>query len=181
MVGSRLPPGRDKLRRISSLRQLTWKDALRIAKELQKEYKLPIFAMSFKKSCSCCASPADFNKEAYLDKGVAEKDWADVDAYVVLKNSCNGGGEAQFYHTETVVEGGKTSRKRVWNEFGTVAGGRNDGVQYVAYDLSDSFTMDTLRELLTKFVDGLNKAAGFEAYDLVLPDDETECAQIVYA
>lgn len=49
------------------------------------------------------------------------------------------------------------------------------------YKLSDSFTMDTLRELLTKFVDGLNKAAGFEAYDLVLPDDETECAQIVYA
>lgn len=158
----------------------TWKDALRISKELQREYDLPIFAMSFKKSCSCCASPADFNKEAYLDKGVAEKDWANVDAYVVLKNSHNGGGEAQFYHTETVVEGGKTSRKRVWNEFGT-AGGRNDGVQYVAYDLSDSFTMDTLRELLTKFVDGLNKAAGFEAYDLVLPDDETECAQIVYA
>lgn len=77
----------------------------------------------------------------------------------------------------TVVE----ELRRVWNEFGTVAGGRNDGVQYVAYDLSDSFTMDTLRELLTKFVDGLNKAAGFEAYDLVLPDDETECAQIVYA
>lgn len=158
----------------------TWKDALRIAKELQKEYHLPIFAMTFKGSCSCCASPANFNKEAYLDKGVAEKDWADVDAYVVLKNSHNGGGEAQFYHTETVVEGGKTSRKRVWNEFGT-AGGRNDGVQYVAYDLSESFTMDALRELLTKFVNGLNEVAGYDVYDLVLPDDETECAQIVYA
>lgn len=99
---------------------------------------------------------------------------------MVLKNSSNGGGEAQFYHTETVVEGGKTSRRRVWNEFGT-AGGRNDGVQYVAYDLSDSFTMDSLRDLLTKFVDGLNEVAGYEAYDLVLPDDGTECAQIVYA
>lgn len=158
----------------------TWKDALRISKELQHEFKLPIFAMTFKGSCSCCASPADFNQEAYLTKDVAEKDWADVDAYVVLKNSRNGGGEAQFYRTVKVTEDGKMKSRRVWNEFGTVDG-RNDGVQYVAYDLSDSFTMDTLRELLTKFVDGLNKAAGFEAYDLVLPDDETECAQIVCA
>ena len=129
----------------------------------------------------CAHVVAAVGKEAYLDKGVADVDGVDVDAYVVLKNSYNGGGEARFYHTETIVNGGKTKRRRVWNEFGTVAGGRNDGVQYVAYDLSDSFTMDTLRELLTKFVDGLNKAAGFEAYDLVLPDDETECAQIVYA
>lgn len=67
-----------------------------------------------------------------------------------------------------------------WNEFGT-AGGRNDGVQYVAYDLSESFTMECLCELLTKFVDGLNEVAGFEAFALVLPDDETECAQIVCA
>lgn len=124
---------------------------------------------------------AAVGKEAYLDKGVAEKGWADVDAYVVLKNSHNGGGgEAQFYHTETVVEGGKTSRRRVWNEFGT-AGGRNDGVQYVAYDLSDSFTMDSLRDLLTKFVDGLNEVAGYEAYALTMPDNESKCAEISVA
>lgn len=98
----------------------------------------------------------------------------------VVDEETVGGGEAQFYRTVKVTEGGKMKSRRVWNEFGT-AGGRNDGVQYVAYDLSESFTMDALRELLTKFVDGLNKAAGFEAYDLVLPDDETECAQIVYA
>lgn len=158
----------------------TWKDALRIAKELQREYDLPIFAMTFKGSCSCCASPANFNREAYLDKDVAEKDWTDVDAYVVLKNSRNGGGEAQFYRTVKVTEGGKTKSKRVWNEFGT-AGGRNDGVQYVAYDLSESFTMDTLRELLTRFVDGLNEVAGFEAYALVLPDNESKCAEISVA
>ncbi len=47
----------------------------------------------------------------------------------------NGGGEAQFYRTVKVTEDGKMKSKRVWNEFGT-AGGRNDGVQYVAYDLS---------------------------------------------
>lgn len=161
----------------------TWKDALRISKELQREFKLPIFAMTFRGVCSCCASPANFNKEAYLDKGVAEKDWADVDAYVVFKNSCNGGGEAQFYRTVAVAEGGgKTSRRRVWDDFGTLTGGHDaGGDQYVMYKLSDSFTMSNLRDLLTKFVNGLNEAAGFEAYALVLPDDETECAQIVYA
>lgn len=74
----------------------TWKDALRIAKELQREYKLPIFAMTFRGSCSCCASPADFNKEAYLTKDVAEMDGVDIDSYVVLKNSCNGGGRGSL-------------------------------------------------------------------------------------
>ena len=160
----------------------TWKDALRLAKELQREYDLPISAMSFKKSCSCCASPANVNKEAYLDESVAEKEWDDVDAYVVLKNSCNGGGEARFYHTETVTEGGKTSRKRVWDDFGTLTGGHDaGGDQYAMYKLSESFTASDLCDLLTKFVDGLNEVAGFEAYALVLPDDESECAQIVYA
>lgn len=160
----------------------TWKDALRIAKELQKEYHLPIFAMTFRGSCSCCASPANFNKEAYLDKDVVEKDWANVDAYVVLRNSCNGGGEARFYHAETVTEGGKAKRKRVWDGFGTLTGGHDaGGNQYVMYKLSESFTASDLCDLLTRFVDGLNEVAGFEAYDLVLPDDESECAQIVYA
>lgn len=160
----------------------TWKDALRIAKALQDEYQLPIFAMTFKGSCSCCASPADFNGEAYLTKDVAEMDGVDIDAYVALKNSCNGGGEARFYHTETVTKGGKASRKRVWDDFGTLTGGHDaGGDQYVMYKLSDSFTMDSLRELLTRFVDGLNEVAGFEAYALTMPDNESECAQIVYA
>ena len=160
----------------------TWKDALRIAKELQREYKLPIFAMTFRGACSCCAPPAGFNREAYLTKDVAEMDGVDIDAYVVLKNSCNGGGEARFYHTETIVNGGKTKRRRVWDDFGTLTGGHDaGGDQYVMYKLSESFTASDLCDLLTRVVDGLNEAAGFEAYDLVLPDDESECAQIVYA
>lgn len=160
----------------------TWQDALRIAKELQREYKLPIFAMTFRGACSCCASPADFNGEAYLTKDVAEMDGADIDSYVALKNSCNGGGEARFYHTETIVTGGKTKRRRIWDDFGTLTGGHDaGGDQYVMYKLSDSFTASDLCDLLTRFVEGLNEAAGFEAYDLVLPDDESECAQIVYA
>ena len=160
----------------------TWKDALRISKELQREFKLPIFAMTFRGACSCCASLAYFNKEAYLTKDVADVDGVDVDAYVVLKNSFNGGGEACFYHTETVTEGGKMKRRRVWDDFGTLTGGHDaGGDQYVMYKLSDSFTMDSLRELLTRFVDGLNEVAGFEAYALTMPDNESECAQIVYA
>lgn len=160
----------------------TWKDALRISKALQDEYQLPIFAMTFRGSCSCCASPADFNREAYLDKGAAQAKWDDVDAYVALRNSRDSAGEARFYHTETVTEGGKTSRKRVWDDFGTLTGGHDaGGDQYVMYKLSESFTASDLCDLLTKFVNGLNEAAGFEAYALVLPDDETECAQIVYA
>lgn len=72
--------------------------------------------------------------------------------------------------------------RRVWDGFGTLTGGHDaGGDQYVMYKLSDSFTMDSLRDLLTKFVDGLNEVAGYDVYDLVLPDDETECAQIVYA
>lgn len=160
----------------------TWKDALRISKELQREYDLPIFAMTFRGSCSCCASPADFNKEAYLTKDVAEMDGADIDSYVVLKNSCNGGGEARFCHTETIVNGGKTKRRRVWDDFGTLTGGHDaGGDQYVMYKLSESFTASDLCDLLTRFVDGLNAIAGFEAYALTLPDDESECAVISVA
>lgn len=160
----------------------SWKDALRIAKALQEEYKLPIFAMTFKGSCSCCASPANFNKEAYLTKDVAEAAWADVDAYVVLRNSFNGSGEARFYHSEALPAGGKRKTRHVWDDFGTLTGGHDaGGDQYVMYKLSESFTMGDLHDLLTRFVDDLNAVAGYEAYDLVLPDDETECAQIVYA
>ena len=157
----------------------TWKDALRISKELQREYDLPIFAMTFKGSAN--ASRPSFNKEAYLTKGVAQAKWADVDSYVTLKNSYDGGGEAQFYGVETGVNGGKVTRRRVWNEFGALVGGRNSGVQYVGYSLSESFTMNDLHGLLAKFVDGLNAIAGFEAYALTLPDDESECAVISVA
>ena len=38
-----------------------------------------------------------------------------------------------------------------------------------------------LRELLTRFVDGLNEVAGYEAYALTMPDSESECAEISVA
>lgn len=43
-----------------------WRQAAEIAKELQVKYKIPIFAMTFKGSCSCCAEPSNLNDEAYL-------------------------------------------------------------------------------------------------------------------
>lgn len=138
--------------------------------------------MTFKGSCSCCASPANFNNEAYLTKDVAESAWADVDAYVVLRNSFNGSGEARFYHSEALPAGGKRKTRRVWDDFGTLTGGHDaGGDQYVMYDLSESFTMDSLRDLLTKFVNGLNEVAGFEAYALTMPDNESKCAEISVA
>ena len=121
-------------------------------------------------------------KNRHLARSVSDAALGEFRRQLEYKNARNSGGEARFYHTETVTEGSKVKRRRVWDDFGTLTGGHDaGGNQYVMYKLSDSFTMDSLRELLTKFVDGLNKAAGFEACDLVLPDDETECAQIVYA
>lgn len=47
----------------------TWHDALAIAKELQEEYQIPIFAMTYRGgACRCCPSVAQFNEEAYLTK-----------------------------------------------------------------------------------------------------------------
>lgn len=60
----------------------TWKQALDIAKSLQLEYQLPIFAMTYKGMCSCCAGAAYFNKEAYFPRNVAKMDAKDIDAYI---------------------------------------------------------------------------------------------------
>lgn len=53
----------------------TWRQAAEIAKELQVKYKIPIFAMTFKGSCSCCAEPSNLNDEAYLTPDIKEKSW----------------------------------------------------------------------------------------------------------
>ena len=157
----------------------TWKQAMDIAKELQEEYQLPIFAMTFKGMCSCCASPEHFNKEAYLSRDVAKKDWKEIDSYVVLKNSSNGSGEAKLYSMVPINWEGK--RKKSWNDFGTLAyEGYFDGrdYQHVAYGLSESFTMKDLRKMLKRFVAALNEASEAQ-YKLKLPKNENECATII--
>ena len=50
-----------------------WRQAAEIAKQLQLKYKIPIFAMTFRGSCSCCAEPSNLNVEAYLTPDIKEK------------------------------------------------------------------------------------------------------------
>lgn len=64
---------------------LTWNDVAKIAKKLQKEYKLPIFAMTYKNTCSCCASPAELNASSYLTKDVKDLTWKEIDSYIIFK------------------------------------------------------------------------------------------------
>ena len=55
-----------------------WRQAAEIAKQLQLKYKIPIFAMTFRGSCSCCAEPSNLNDEAYLTpdiKKIMERNW----------------------------------------------------------------------------------------------------------
>lgn len=56
---------------------ITWNEAAKIAKKLQKKYQLPIFAMTYQGSCSCCAAPCDLNKQAYLTPEVKEQPWSE--------------------------------------------------------------------------------------------------------
>ena len=72
----------------------TWKQAAEIAKELQLKYKIPIFAMTFKGSCSCCAEPSNLNEEAYLTPDIKEKSWDEIDSYIIFNNANNSSGEA---------------------------------------------------------------------------------------
>lgn len=63
-----------------------WRQAAEIAKELQLKYKIPIFAMTFRGSCSCCAEPSNLNDEAYLTPDIKEKSWKEIDSYIIFSN-----------------------------------------------------------------------------------------------
>ena len=66
---------------------ITWRKAAEIAKQLQIKYQIPIFAMTFKNSCSCCAEPSDLNKESYLTPEIKEKSWDEIESYIIFKNA----------------------------------------------------------------------------------------------
>lgn len=141
----------------------SWKQALKIMKALQNHYQLPIFAATFRGSCSYCAEPRHLNPEAYLTPDLKRKSWGDIDAYIIFKNSENAEGEAYFA-----------------GDFGTVKDGKWIGVtpQYVRYRLSDNFTKEQFDECLTAFVDALNESAEAQ-YVLELPHSTDKCA-IIY-
>ena len=143
---------------------ITWKQAADIAKQLQIKYQIPIFAMTFKGSCSCCAEPSDLNKEAYLTPDVKNKSWDENESYIIFKNAHNAGGEAdmddQFSVTYDDMFDEKSYRK-----------------QYIKYKLSEDFSKETLEKCLTEFVYAVNKES-FTKYKLSVPEDTSLCATI---
>ena len=141
---------------------LTWNEVAKIAKKLQREYKLPIFAMTYKGSCSCCASPSDFHASVYLTKDVKDLTWKEIDSYIIFKNAHNGCGEAKL--TDRFAE----VREYKYAEYRD---------QYVGFKLSDTFTMEKLQECLTRLVYEIN-AKSETQYSLQLPEDDYHCAII---
>lgn len=87
----------------------TWEDAIRIGRELQAEHQIPLFAFTYYKMCSCCASPQDFRVRDFLRKKKgrdAYKDWGTFEAleekpaYIVFANSSNYRGEITDFSSE---------------------------------------------------------------------------------
>lgn len=135
----------------------TWHDALAIAKELQEEYQIPIFAMTYAGgACRCCPSVAQFNEEAYLSEDIAHRELKESGFFIIFSHTrYDAYGEAVFIDKKGnplpfgSLSGGWRSGKDIW--FNTK--------HYVRYRLSDTFTMDTLNEVLIKFTDRLNAKA----------------------
>ena len=141
-----------------------WKQAAEITKELQIKYNIPIFAMTFRDSCSCCAEPSNLNDEAYLTPDIKEKSWDEIDSYIIFNNANNSSGEAYMYDEFSVTY------DDIFEEF-------NYRKQYIKYRLSESFTHDKLKECLTEFVNKVNEES-FTRYKLSVPEDKGLCAVI---
>lgn len=141
-----------------------WRQAAEIAKELQLKYKIPIFAMTFKGSCSCCAEPSNLNEEAYLTPDVKDKSWDEIDSYIIFNNANNSSGEAYMYDEFSVT-------------YDDIFEETNYTPQYIKYRLSKSFSHDKLKECLTEFVNKVNEES-FTTYKLSVPKDKGLCAVI---
>lgn len=141
-----------------------WRQAAEIAKELQLKYEIPIFAMTFRGSCSCCAEPSNLNEEAYLTPDIKEKSWDEIDSYIIFNNANNSSGEAYMYDEFSVT-------------YDDIFEETNYSPQYIKYRLSKSFSHDKLKECLTKFVNKVNEES-LTQYKLSVPDDKGLCAVI---
>jgi hypothetical protein len=141
-----------------------WRQAAEIAKELQLKYKIPIFAMTFRGSCSCCAEPSNLNDEAYLTPDIKEKSWDEIDSYIIFNNANNSSGEAYMSDDFSMTY------DDIFDEYKYTK-------QYIKYRLNKSFTHDKLKECLTEFVDKVNEDS-FTQYKLSVPDDNGLCAVI---
>ena len=146
----------------------TWEDAIRIGRELQEKYQIPLFAFTYYKMCSCCASPQDFRVRDFLRKKKgrdAYKDWGtfraleEKPAYIVFANSSNYRGEIKDFSSE----------------FG-FSGERNLFPQMVKY-APDYFTETA--HVLRDFVDRMNAlTSSGDLYYLHIPDDPQTMMEI---
>lgn len=146
----------------------TWEDTIRIGRELQEKYQIPLFAFTYYKMCSCCASPQDFRVRDFLRKKKgrdAYKDWdtfralEEKPAYIVFANSSNYRGEIKDFSSE----------------FG-FSGERNLFPQMVKY-APDYFTETA--HVLRDFVDRMNAlTSSGDLYYLHIPDDPQTMMEI---
>lgn len=144
--------------------KFTWRQAAEIAKQLQIKYKIPIFAMTFKGSCSCCATPSNLNNEAYLTPDIKEKSWDKIESYIIFNNANNSSGEAHMYDEFSLTY------DDIFDEL-------KYSKQYIKYKLSKDFSQEKLEKCLTEFVDAVNEES-FTQYKLSVPDDTGLCAII---
>ena len=142
----------------------TWRQAAEIAKQLQLKYEIPIFAMTFKGSCSCCAEPSNLNDEAYLTPDIKEKSWDEIESYIIFNNAHNSSGEAYMGDEFSVIYDDLFDEKRY-------------STQYIKYKLSDKFSKENLKQCLIEFVDKVNEES-FTTYKLSVPEDTSLCAVI---
>lgn len=150
-------------------RTATWHDALTIAKTLQEEHRIPIFAMTFSGSCSCCANPKNFNPEAYLYKNTRRKNWSEIDSYIIFANSGNGHGEAELTNPENTPFG------KLW-EYSEWENNQAKRI-YVRYCFGKKLNMETLNSILTCFVEYINERSD-EKWEYIAPDNENISGQI---
>lgn len=146
----------------------TWEDAIRIGRELQEEHQIPLFAFTYYKMCSCCASPQDFRVRDFLWKKKgrdAYTDWGtfraleEKPAYIVFANSSNYRGEITDFSSE----------------FG-FSGERNLFPQMVKY-APDYF--DETADILQEFVDRMNAlTSSGDLYYLHIPNDPQTMMEI---
>ena len=141
-----------------------WRQAAEIAKELQLKYKIPIFVMTFRGSCSCCAEPSNLNEETYLTPDIKEKSWDEIDSYIIFNNADNSSGEAYMSDDFSMT-------------YDDIFEETNYSPQYIKYRLSKSFSQDKLKECLTEFINKVNEES-FTQYKLSLPEDTGLCAVI---
>ena len=113
--------------------KFTWRQAAEIAKQLQIKYKIPIFAMTFKGSCSCCATPSNLNNEAYLTPDIKEKSWDEIESYIIFNNANNSSGEAYMYDEFSLTY------DDIFDEL-------KYSKQYIKYKLNKNFSQEKLEK-----------------------------------